>query len=80
MKSIKVTCRFPITMQQSEIAGFCSQFGLTYERHTAGGEPNNYWLVVQVAALPAPETIPVIKQSLTDFVISSLITVEAREN
>lgn len=79
MKTIKIICRFPITMQQAEIVGFCAQFGLTYQRHTAGGEPNNYWLVVEVAQLPAPELIPVIKQSLTEFVLSTLLSVETRE-
>jgi hypothetical protein len=70
-----VNCRFPITMQQAQIKAFCEQFNLTYLRHTAGGDVNNYWLVVEVEKLPAAEMVPTIKKTLVDYVLSSILDV-----
>lgn len=67
-------------MKQAQIIAFCQNFGLVYVRHTAGGSPNNYWLVVEVEELPTPETVPVIKQALIDHILNSLLEVEIRED
>lgn len=80
MPTIKITCWFPITLQQQGIKDFCRQFDLEYVRHTQGGEPNDYWLVVEVNRDVTPEECTAIQQALAAHILASMVTVSFRKS